>query len=570
MTRGLCIFCLLAALAGFGPEVLQAAPLVQIHDHVDIEMGTVRRVGGLVQIRGQLVERGSGNRVPNAKLWIQVDGNQHIVTTDWDGNYTASFPLRDGEHPLTIDFEGSQQLDAAHFERPNFDISKSSVSLAIHMASQIADSKAELRADIMATTDVGSAPLSLKVYFGPADEELKHIDTLQVDDEGRAMLVIDQQELGRPGRKRIEIRYAGSTEFDAAQVSKSLTVTSASSLSLEVNKERYDHGDTLVARGRLSDGRGNTIQGAAIAIEVAGQAVADAKTDERGDYRLRIDTDEFGSGSVILQARYDPTSLYQDASLSKPVRVIVGERKPIPIVYTVAAFALTSLALLSFVTLRTKPWEQWRSHRAADAASRKPGLGSDAPPPVTGLAPGRRKLVSTLSRATYSDFHGTVHNVITAQAIPHAAVVVATHREQELRCDEAGGFAISGMSDGEYKITVGAVGFVSEHFSVHMPHRGEFHDAQVDLLPVREKIFSLYKYAVRHLLPDSSLWGIWTPRQILDHMRESKPSERLSELTDFVEESFFSQRTPTEDKIELARAMIRGLDEEATGPGPQP
>ena len=46
----------------------------------------------------------------------------------------------------------------------------------------------------------------------------------------------------------------------------------------------------------------------------------------------------------------------------------------------------------------------------------------------------------------------------------------------------------------------------------------------VDLVPVRERVFQLYRRAAEPSLPEARLWGIWSPRQIMDHVRTKKPS----------------------------------------------
>ncbi len=570
VARGLSIFCLLAAFLSLRPEAIQAAPVVQIRDRVDIEMGPVTRVGGLAVFRGRVMERAANLGAAKVSVRLEVNGESQNTQTDQSGNFNARFYLPEGEHLLSVDFPGNDELDAAYFEMAEFDIAKVAVSLSMTMPSTISDDIAELRGEVTATTASGSAALRIRVFYGSAESKLGEIGPLELDELGRGTIVLRPQELGGPGRKRIELRYPGSPEFDSATASHNLLVSQTSSLTLSTNQESYGYGETIVATGRLLDGRGNAIEGGIISLQFSGQSIGQAKSDSRGDYVVRIDTDEIGSGAAALQSRYAPLSADGLSSLSKPVRITIGDRKPIPIAYTITAFALASFALLSFVTLRTRPWQRWQRPSKEEDEDGNPDFAIEAPPLVTGLAPGRKKLRSTIGRVRYTDFHGRVRNVINSKGIEDATVFIASHREQELRSDQQGRFAISELSEGEFKITVSAHGFVSEHFSVHIPHRGEYHDAVIDLLPVREKIFSLYKYAVRSLLPDAKLWGIWTPRQILNHVRTSRPSLRLSELTDFVEESFFSQRIPSEDKIDLVRAMIRGLSEEATGAGPQP
>src|SRR5690606_2079712 len=119
------------------------------------------------------------------------------------------------------------------------------------------------------------------------------------------------------------------------------------------------------------------------------------------------------------------------------------------------------------------------------------------------------------------------------------------------------------LDAGEWRARVSAQGFVTEAFTLTIPHRGELRDARIDLVPVREKIFAIYREVAEPLLPGADLWGIWTPRQIFDHVRRARPASALSTLTDFVEESFFSQRMPEESLLDRAH----GLVEETRGEG---
>ena len=99
---------------------------------------------------------------------------------------------------------------------------------------------------------------------------------------------------------------------------------------------------------------------------------------------------------------------------------------------------------------------------------------------------------------------------------------------------------IEKLDTGEWRAEVAAPGHVTEQFSVTIPHRGELRGVRVDLVPVRERVFQLYRRAAEPVLPEARLWGIWSPRQIVDHVRSKRPSPALADLTDFVEEVYFS------------------------------
>ncbi len=66
------------------------------------------------------------------------------------------------------------------------------------------------------------------------------------------------------------------------------------------------------------------------------------------------------------------------------------------------------------------------------------------------------------------------------------------------------------------------------------------------------------------MLPEARLWGIWSPRQIVDHVRGKRPTPALAELTDFVEEIYFSPRLAAEGVLELAADRVdRAIQERA-------
>ena len=109
---------------------------------------------------------------------------------------------------------------------------------------------------------------------------------------------------------------------------------------------------------------------------------------------------------------------------------------------------------------------------------------------------------------------------------------------------------------GEWSAEVAAPGHVTETFVVSIPHRGELRGVRVDLVPVRERVFQLYRRAAEPILPEPRLWGVWSPRQIVDHVRSKRPTPALAELTDFVEEVYFSPRIAEETVLPMASERV--------------
>ncbi len=154
-------------------------------------------------------------------------------------------------------------------------------------------------------------------------------------------------------------------------------------------------------------------------------------------------------------------------------------------------------------------------------------------------------------------------DAVTGDPIAEARVELA---DAGVATDADGRFELEELPDGEHRARVTCEGYVTESFAVTIPHRGELRDARVDLLPVRERIFQLYREVAEPLLPRPDLWGVWTPRQIFEHVRKSHPARALAELTDYVEEKYFSARVPAESELPQAEARMAAVRDEAVPP----
>jgi len=152
---------------------------------------------------------------------------------------------------------------------------------------------------------------------------------------------------------------------------------------------------------------------------------------------------------------------------------------------------------------------------------------------------------------------------------PVADAVIRLRRQpdrddREARTGPDGNFAFEALAVGDWLAEVAAPGHITETFAVSIPHRGELRGVRVDLVPVRERVFQLYRRAAEPILPEARLWGVWSPRQIVDHVRSRRPSPALAELTTFVEEVYFSSRLAGETVIpEASEQVDRAIRERA-------
>ena len=152
-------------------------------------------------------------------------------------------------------------------------------------------------------------------------------------------------------------------------------------------------------------------------------------------------------------------------------------------------------------------------------------------------------------------------NLLVLEAIARARAPI---EERSVRTGADGAFAVEGLAPIEWLVEVSAAGHVTEQFAATVPHRGELRGVRVDLVPVRERVFQLYRRAAEPILPEPRLWGVWSPRQIVDHVRGRRPTPALAELTAFVEEIYFSARLADEEVLPTASDHVdRAIRERA-------
>jgi hypothetical protein len=240
-----------------------------------------------------------------------------------------------------------------------------------------------------------------------------------------------------------------------------------------------------------------------------------------------------------------------------PFALDIDAPRPVPVWTLLAAFGITLGAVGAYVLLRTQPWRRlaaaWqRRRRRPEAATAATATDDDSPQP--GLKLARPGLIKALRRAADTILSGRVCDAVRGHAVAGARLVLVYGDERrELTADDSGHFETE-LSPGWWRVEVGAPGYVTEVVRAPIPHRGELRGARIDLQPVREKVFAIYRQVAAPLLPKPDLWGVWTPREILDHVRGARPHGALGELTTLVEEAYFSVRVPDEAVVAAASA----------------
>jgi len=539
--------------------------VIRVKARTDLKLEPILRRGGRIVVRGRLFDRASDEGVGGARVWVYFDRNRRTTLTDTSGRFDLRVPAPPGSHDLVVMFSGDAHHAPASVEIHGFDPSKNPLTLSLDLLKEVPYPPHDLRAHVTAKSNDTPVALPLTAVVSQSmstgvDIPPQALPAVTTNDKGEASIPLPGTALGKPGRKLIEVRFKGDGSYDAARARAEVLLVTATALTAELDDDDVAFESSVELSGKLVDNAGGGVPLGRIVVFANGKRVADTVTRGDGSWDANVSAKQIGAGKRKLDVRFEPARSWRKASAAKPLSIAVGEPKPMPVGYTLAAFGATALILLAFIGLRAKPWHNWAwLHRDDDDDSDRDDDANERPPVHTGLAVARPSLVSTLRRAADHGVSGVVRDAVSGRPLAGARIEMIDTGDGAATTDSArdGSFVIEDLNAGHWRATVRCNGYCSERFGVSLPHRGELRGVRVDLLPVRERIFELYQTVAQPLLPESGQWGIWTPRQIVDHVRASQPRPALAQLTDFVEEAYFSQRTPDEDILQQARELVR-------------
>lgn len=570
---------LLCALtvATAGVEQAAAAPVISIRARTDAQLKSVRRrEDGLIAVTGALVDRASAQGIGGLDVAVTVSGQQHDTITSQDGSFEVVAQPSSGAVDVEIRFAGDDRFDATELVERGIDPSRAPVDMTIDV------STTPLGAMVTVETRADGIKIELPITlrFSAADAPEPHVELTARS--GNPVMAKRADILG-PGAKRVRAKFAGDTGHGPAAAEATFELTSGTKVDLSLGGDTVAFEGTIHARGTVLDDDGKPVPHAAVAlvaIQSAGgeRRLGASTTGADGRYRIDVSADLLGQGRHSLQTIVEPGERWRRSNRSGPTWITVGARRPAPVGITIAAFAATALVALGFVVGRRRPWRKAEPPPAPSAAQAEV---------KGGLEPVRASLVSTLRRAQDHGFAGVVRDAVRQRPIDAAELLLSLGAEvRRSQTSEDGRFAFEELPPGEWSARVASPGHVTEHFTVSIPHRGELRGARIDLVPVREKIFTMYRRAALPILPSPDLWGIWSPRQIVDHvraktqaaphqMRSGLPSSdppaslaqavKMAELTSFVEETYFSARVPEEGLLPAAEAKVAAALAERAG-----
>lgn len=545
-----------------------AAPTIDIRGKTQLQLESVKlRDEGVAEVSGVLLDHLTGDGLGGQPVFITVQGFMVNATTQPDGHFRALVDVPIGPTKVELVFRGSALLDASKLET-TMDPSREQVQLSILVdsADEALDGKAKslgAKLTVVNTLD-RNVKLPVQLEVGNAiDPTLKKLAMIETG----APFVMTRQMAGGAGTKRVRATFAGDTTRQAATAEVTLELKAETRTSMKVSTTNLAYEDELEVTGTVTDEDGVPMPRVAVTLVSGDRRLAQGATNEKGGYRFEVEGEIIGEGQFAVQVQSDIGIAYLKPSRSEPAIIKVAAPQPVPVSYTIAAFLATGIAAGGFFLARSKPWAKLRK---AKQAAEIPANEGPAEIMDGGLVTNKPSVISTLRRPQDDGFSGVVRDTVRSRPVPEAVVSLSLGEvERSVRTDEDGSFTIEKLGVGEWMAEVAAPGHVTERFKVSIPHRGELRGVRVDLVPVRERVFQLYRHAAEPVLPEPRLWGIWSPRQIVDHVRSKKRSPAMSDLTDFVEEVYFSPRLAAETLLPGAKERVeRAIKERTLKPPP--
>jgi len=548
----LIVLVLVASLADAGPTV-------EIRAQTQLSLSGVRKLDtGGVQVLGKLHDKLTGDGIGDQRVTVTIGNQSATGTTEPDGSFVVELiPDADGPVEVTMTFSGSQRVEKAVPLSVTTDPAKMRIELSI---AKISDDPAGAKLVVTALGEnAQQLQFPVELAVSRVDEDKwRPLRTIETGTE----LVLSRKDVGGAGMHRLRATFAGDETKQGAVATVTIELGSNTTTSMSLSTRTLAFEDDLVVSGRVVDDDDRPVARAAVTLVSGDRRLAQGVTTDKGVYRFQVEGEIIGSGQFGIQVQADPGKPFIKSSRSNPEIVRVASPAPVPVSWTIAAFLATVIAAGGFFAARNKPWRRLR--RPAPPAE-VPSEEGEIEQQVGGMVVAKPGVVATLRRPHDDGFSGVVRDTVRGRPVEGAVVIlVFGDQERSIRTQPDGSFMIDKLGFGEWRAEVAAPGHVTERFAVTIPHRGELRGVRIDLVPVRERVFQLYRRAAEPVLPESRLWGIWSPRQIVDHVRSKRPSPALADLTDFVEEVYFSPRLAAETVLTQASERVdRAIHERA-------
>lgn len=550
--------CLMVGVLGIWFARAHAGPTIEVRARPMVQITEVRQLASQrVRIAGQVLDRDTGGPLAATRITIHYGEADSVVTTDSAGGFATEMPQTD--------------VDEARFE-----VAAAPFVDRVEVKSVIAPEKSALQLRIQAVADHEGAVLTVVPLLDgtPASPPLHlpvllHIERVSpVPAAERSLATLTTESptpvtraaVGGAGTVRVRVSFSGDDIYQpaSAEITLDFRVTPQPELKLAAANEPVPFESTVRPQLVVTDGA-TPLAGLAVTLYAGTRRIDQRRTNAKGRASFAVEAQSLGMGQVGLWARVEADGVIESAS-SAPVVILVSPPQPLPLRTTLLAFAATATAALLFFALRRHVKWSARPKRVRHTDS------ADRLTATTTL--GKPSLRQRLSAAAQRDFGGTIRDRIRQRPVPDATIHLdAPGGGIALAGNPLGEFATTDLPERAYAVTITAPGYMPYSMRMAVPHRGEFSQVTLELLPVREHAFALYRKIAEPLLPAQQRWGTWSPRQIVQFVRAKQPAPQLAALTDLVEKIYFSQHaTAVEHLSDLERLAASALAERAETP----
>jgi hypothetical protein len=542
-------FAIALLLAGtlLGGTVQAGEPVLRVRSRLRIDLESTQRIEQGLRVRGFLRDAVSQEPVPGRTVAISVEGvpsfYKYAEPTRDDGGFRWDVPLPPGEYTLRLAAGGDDDYEAAKPIERRVDVSRRTPVITLRAPEKVsaADAAVTVTVDALDPEDELSSARPAEIHVRLLVDG-KPVTQLFLRG-GTAEHALPVGKLGKPGaRPTLRVRFDGDAQRNPADAERSLLVTTPTQLTLAGAGSQLPWRGSLRFDGALVDSAG-PVAGETVILRPASsgdseaEPLASAVTDEQGRFALELRGGVLPPGATFVEARYAPRVSWRDATRSAALPVTVLAPEPWPLAWYLSPL-LTVLGLGGFQLMRKHPLRKLLQQKKARREAREATL--------VGFTESKKGILQTLRAPSDFGVSGQVCEHPTLQPVVSALLTVtAGGVVRELAVDEEGRFVVEGLPAGPVVVEVTARGYLPERFVRNVPHRGELRGARVLLVPLRTRIFGLYRDVAVPLLPRPQLAEIWTPRELLAHVRKSRfLADELAALTALVEEACFGRGVP--------------------------
>ena len=375
--------------------------------------------------------------------------------------------------------------------------------------------------------------------------------------DGRAFFTVRPGSLGKVGRIRLTVRSDGTTLLNSAVEQLELMLYTRPTISLTSRKQTGRVDESVKLEGVVSDRHG-VVSGGLVHIRCQGKTRAVVHTDDRGGYLATVRLKDLPVGPAEFVAHFVPTKPWRKAAESRKLKFTVRSARPVPLTLYVASGILTVLVTLLLLALRNQPWERWAKvlKERQEAKARPAGIRLSSSELRAYLGTGRFSL------------SGQVQEFPTGRPIGGARLTVEGEDEGDktlsVVTDSSGKFGPYELPAGSFLLRCSGAGYLEASRQVSVPHRGELDGVTVELVSIRRKVMEQYFKTVLPFLPRRRFLQVWTPQEVLDHVRSrwQKNAPGVAALTAMVERTFYSGFVPGPAVLTEAERLCRAAASE--------